>query len=574
MTTTSDPRPQVTLARILDDLGTTLLHPVAGDIEHSGRIGGIAIYDPFDEPDLASGAVVLGIGIHDDDIVRIAELMGDRGAAALVLRSPVRLSAGLTDVVDRTGLAVLGLSRGASWSQLVGILRSLLAEGSVALGHDETADPYGLKSGDLFALANAISGLLDAPVTIEDRSSRLLAFSARQDEADEERVETILGRQVPERVTQSLVEHGIFRALYRDEKSIWIGPDVGLSRLPRVAIAVRAGDEVLGSIWAAVREPLSDARSEALAQAAKVVALHLLHMRASANVDRRMRTDLVATAIAGGPEALEALTQLGLRDKPLVVLALEVVDASAAEPSVGGMASLETERRRVDDAFALHLSAMDPRCASARLGTVSYALVPTSRHGVAGEERAVRIAKDFLDRLGRRAPTLIAVGSVAEHASELTSARITADRVLRVLRTAQRPGLRVARLADIHFDSVLLDLQDIAIAHGGPLSAAVARLAEYDAEHGGDLLQTFVVWLNSFGDVTSASEALGVHRNTLRYRITRISTVGQIDLADPDARLAAMLELRVGARSGYLDQSRSQRHPSVLRRDQDGKASS
>jgi hypothetical protein len=64
-------------------------------------------------------------------------------------------------------------------------------------------------------VANAVAALIDAPVTIEDRSSRVLAFSGRQDEADQSRAETILGRQVPERYSQLLTGLGVFRELYR-----------------------------------------------------------------------------------------------------------------------------------------------------------------------------------------------------------------------------------------------------------------------------------------------------------------------------------------------------------------------
>ena len=71
----------------------------------------------------------------------------------------------------------------------------------------------GCPSGDLFAVANAVASLLDAPITIEDRNSRVLAFSGRQDEADPSRVETILGRQVPERYSRILNERGVFREL-------------------------------------------------------------------------------------------------------------------------------------------------------------------------------------------------------------------------------------------------------------------------------------------------------------------------------------------------------------------------
>src|SRR5438067_2089024 len=86
-------------------------------------------------------------------------------------------------------------------------------------------------------------GVIDAPVTIEDRSSRVLAFSGRQDEADRSRVETILGRQVPERYSRMLTERGVFRDLYRSDQPVYIEPPGGLADfiVPRAAVAVRAG---------------------------------------------------------------------------------------------------------------------------------------------------------------------------------------------------------------------------------------------------------------------------------------------------------------------------------------------
>jgi DNA-binding PucR family transcriptional regulator len=36
-----------------------------------------------------------------------------------------------------------------------------------------------------------------------------------------------------------------------------------------------------------------------------------------------------------------------------------------------------------------------------------------------------------------------------------------------------------------------------------------------------------------------------IHPNTFRYRLRRLAEVGGIDLADPEARFAAMLQLRV-----------------------------
>ena len=54
-------------------------------------------------------------------------------------------------------MAVLGLARGATWTQLAALLRSLLAEGDI--GDAEHESLGGLPSGDLFAVANAIASL-------------------------------------------------------------------------------------------------------------------------------------------------------------------------------------------------------------------------------------------------------------------------------------------------------------------------------------------------------------------------------------------------------------------------------
>lgn len=535
-------RPHAGLGRVLDDLGGTLLDLVLGDGERPGGIGGVAIHDPLDEPALPQNALVLGVGLADpEDVVRQLRTLARHDAAGLVLRAPVTVTAAVSAAVEETGVALLGLARGASWAQLAAMLRSLLAEGDVGDAQPETL--AGLPSGDLFAAANAIAALIDAPVTIEDRRSRVLAFSGRQDEADPSRVETILGRQVPERFARMLAERGVFRDLYRSDEPVYVhlspeNPEGIL--VPRVAVAVRAGDEVLGSIWAAVREPLTPDRTQALRDAARVVALHLLRVRAGADVERRLRADLLSTALEGGAGAREALSRLGLADQPVVVLALAVLGSGAAD------AELAADRQRLSDGLAMHLSAVHPRCAAALVGDTAYGLVPVTRDTDA-ERRALRIAKDFLDRVGDRVRAVVGIGPVARNAAELPEARGSADRALRVLRSGSGAGRRVALLGDVHVEALLLELQDLVAARGDRPTGAVARLLDYDAQHHAHLVETLRAWLDAFGDVIAASAAVHVHPNTFRYRLRRLTEVGGFDVTDPEARFAAMLQLRVVA---------------------------
>jgi len=535
-------RPRASLGRVLDDLGAPLLDLVHGAPEATTGIGGVVIYAPVDEPVLPTHALILGVGVdRPQQLVSLLHTLGEKGAAGLVVRAPVPTSPEVAAAAEASGVAVLGLSRGAPWAHLAAMLRALLAEDDV--GQSESESLGGLPSGDLFAVANAVAALLDAPITIEDRNSRVLAFSGRQDEADPSRVETILGRQVPERYARILNDLGVFRELQRTQSPVYIEPvaDVQDSfTMPRAAIAVRAGDEVLGSIWAAVPGPLTAERTVAFQEAAQLVALHLLRVRAGADVQRRLRADLVSSALEGGPGAREALERLGLAGQRLVVLAVRV---RSDDPGDGGDdAGIVQERERLGDAFAVHLGAAHPRSAAAIVGDVVYGLLPVADDR--GSERALRIAHDFLERVGERGDAVVGIGPEARDVSDLAAARSGADRSLRVLRDRRRTS-RVAQSSDVTVDALMLELRDLAAARGDRPAGPLAKLVDYDRRHHANLVQTLRAWLNAFGDVGAAAKSQYVHPNTFRYRLRRLADVGAIDLADPETRFSLALQLRV-----------------------------
>ncbi|MEU6282755.1 helix-turn-helix domain-containing protein [Streptomyces sp. NPDC047028] len=532
--------PARSLSRVLDDLGSTLLDLLHGDVERAGEIGGVGIHDPHDDQHYPQHAIVLGVGVHGEkDIADVLHGLQGHDAAALVVRGPVEDADGLGDAVAETGVALLALTRGASWAQLAAMLRTLLSEGDI--GEAEAHTLGGVPSGDLFALANAIATLLDAPVTIEDRRSKVLAFSGRQDEADSARVESILARQVPDRYLRIHEEHGVFRELYRSDGLVHVpAPTVGDAvALPRVAVAVRAGDEFLGSVWAALRRPLTPEREQAFLEAAKLVALHMLRFRAGTDAENRLRADLVTTVLEGGAGAVEALGRLGLVDEPTLVMAMGLAPDQDEDH-----AHVTAERQRLAGALAVHLTAVQPRSAVALLGDVAYALFPVADDTVHARERAAQVASNFLQRTGERTSALIGIGSIAQEPAALPRSRANADRALRVLFSGQS-SQRVASISDVYVDALLLEMRDLAIANRDELSGPLARLAAYDAQHNAHLMETLRAWLDAFGDVIAASASVFVHPNTFRYRIRRVSEVGQIDLQDPSARFATMVQLRL-----------------------------
>ncbi len=530
-------RPQTSLTRVLEEFGTTLLDVVAGEITER-TVEAIVIHDPLDEPESPRGALVLGVGVRDaGDAVRMLPRLGLSGAVALVVRAPFAASPEVTAAAAESGVAVLSLTRGTAWAHLAGLLRALMTPGD-----PDDARPVtfgGILAGDLFAVANAIAALLGFPVTIEDRNSRLVAYSARQDGPD--------GRgpvqAVPPQYTRILEERGLFQEVSRSEQPVLVSELVAEIDA-RTVLAVRAGEEVLGTIWVSTAEPLSEEHLQALHDAAKLVAMHMVWQRTDADAERRRRAGLLRTALDGGTDAPETLHRLGLRDEAMVVLALTLVDAAPAAPDRISAdrvspALLAAERKRVADAFAVHLAFAHPRAVTGLIGDVAYGVLPSG-----DDESAVRLATEFLTRVRSAQQPVVGIGRVARDGAELARSRSGADRALRVLRAASgshRAG-PVVRFDDVHAEALLLELP---VPAKDLPSGAIARLAAYDEEHQSALVDTLRAWLDAFGDVAAASAAMYVHTNTFRYRLRRVTEVGLIDLDDPDARFAAMLQLRL-----------------------------
>lgn len=382
---------------------------------------------------------------------------------------------------------------------------------------------------DLFSMANAVSELVDAPTTIEDLSYRVLAFSGNQDEADEPRKQTVLGRQTPAHLIEALAERGVFAELYHSDEPIYV--DLPGIAWPRLAIAVRAGDDTLGSMWAVLHERPDAARERAFAESAKLVAVHLLRQRAGDDTERRLHAELVATVLEGGPGAYESARRLRIAPDAAVVLALGVDGSVSA-------AQAEADRQRVADALALHLAAVRLPAASSLIGGTVYAILP------APDDRAVRIATEFLDRTGEGARCAIGIGRIATTVTELAQSRTDADRALRVVRSGQ-VSRRIARISEVYATALLLELSDVVAAEAGPPGGPLTELLRYDVEHQTQLVPSLAAWLEAFGDVNTAATAVHVHPSTLRYRLKRVAEIGRIDLDDPEQRFAVLLQLRL-----------------------------
>ena len=375
-----------------------------------------------------------------------------------------------------------------------------------------------LAAGDLFEVANSLARLIDAPVTIEDRDTIVMAYSGGDQAVDEARVETILGRQVPVRLREAIRAAGVFERLEKSDEVIVVDlPDHGLR--PRAVVAVRESGVLIGSIWAAVGAEPTDSQRTALRAAAPVVGDHLRRERDRADQLSRERVDLVATLLAGG-EAAEAAAADHLTSGPWVVMAMRGRESELP--------------KQVWGALALHLAAVSPSAVCAPLGHTAYGVL-----GIAGAQ----LMADFMTRFRLSGTVVVGLSTPVQRPSELGSSRLAADQVADSLLRRGRLGA-VADL-DAAWTDVLVDrLGPFLAAH--PDAGPLRRLETHDAAHHTGLVEAARAYLDT-GDVAGAAELLHVHPNTIRNRLRRAESCG-VDLRDSDVRLALMIGLRAHPR--------------------------
>lgn len=509
------------LTNILSTFGTRLLGPSPAE---ETMLRGVTVHDPVDaHPDNAD--IFLAIGVPDP--VSAVRLASDTQAIVVVFRGapdkaaadrPVEESYEEAATLAREhGLGLLVVDPSVSWGQIAGVVYGLVLEG----GETEA----GRGPTDLSALADTVAARVGGPVTIEDPRFRVLAYSEQQEGADRARLDTILGRRVPDELQQHLEQSGVTTHLATSTEPLFLppAPEHGLSG--RTAIAVRVGREFLGSLWAACDQPLGQERAALLAEGARTVALHLLRTRVSADLERQVESDLVSRLLEGGVDPTEAAGRLGLAAASYRVVALQ-----AHTPDERHSATL-LAFERATTGFGWSRPGR-----STLFGSTVYTVLPCG----ADPSPARDWVTDTARGLPRHVLVNAGVGGPADLA-RLPASRREADESL-TLHADSPEGPAVAY--DESWDDVLIHRLRMASASGRrPADGPVADLLRHDAEHGTRHVATLRAWLHEQGDPNRAAAVLGVHPNTVRYRIRRAAEVTPLELDEPRMRLALSIAL-------------------------------
>ncbi|ANZ16108.1 PucR family transcriptional regulator [Streptomyces noursei ATCC 11455] len=413
--------------------------------------------------------------------------------------------------------------------------------------------------GDYQQLVDEISAALGAPATLEDRDFGLIAFGAHEGEDDEVmdpvRTRSILQRRSSAAVRAWFEAFGIARAT----SPLRIPPDPAAGVFKgRICLPVRHRGVVHGYVWLLDDGHLTDLAlggagtppdprmAQAMETAARIGALLADESRAGSELAQVLR-ELLTSRTAGRAAAAAALRD-ALRDTlrftpgtPLTLVAVLPWDTAATDiaplPSLPGLLA------------ACPLPAGDTgRPDLPGPGAAESALAGLVRLRQTGSPGPAHTAADHLLRSPRAAGGPAAGDRAGTRPTRGAAGIGLATRELAELPASWRQALDAARAARAEprlgpvaeWDALGAYRLLTALPAAAPDPSVGPLLAPAHAE----LARTAEAFLDCAGQAGRTAQQLGIHRQTLYYRLARVEKLTGLDLDEGADRLLLHMALK------------------------------
>jgi DNA-binding PucR family transcriptional regulator len=283
-----------------------------------------------------------------------------------------------------------------------------------------------------------------------------------------------------------------------------------------------------------------------LRRAAMLVALHMRTERSAIEADWNAGASLAA-------EVLDGCSDTSVVERRAERLGVQL-DAPHAVALIGSREERDasvSDFRAVSAAFRELSPALTVHATKVEAGVAVILLVP---EGTDGEEFAAS-AKDLLgevcDRLGGTDRIAAGISAVSSEPSSYSEQYLEAQQVLECIRRfGSEQGPAALSSTDLGTGRIFLATSD---------AEAVRAFADDtfgelvgDATKS-DLLATLRCFFDNMASIRRCALELGVHENTIRYRLARIEELTGLSVThDPDAQLGARLSLLVLMIQGTL----------------------
>lgn len=288
-------------------------------------------------------------------------------------------------------------------------------------------------------------------------------------------------------------------------------------------------------------EDIDDFDRLVLTYGADVCAMEMAKNRAIASAVEQARGDWVQMWLSGTPADDDLLAtraqQAGFDPQSHYVVAVyrAITSANQTLPleSLISLVRDDMTRRQIEGAVGQYVD-------------VIVALYPIENLTQTGRVRTQ--IEELREQLAMRTPSGLVAAGISRPTQGLRSLREAYREAKDSVSIAHELGdmERTTFYGDLKLYQLLLALKERNLEHMNRFyDETLGPLVEHDDRKQSDLIRTLNGFFEANGNLAQAAKDLDVHRNTLVYRLERISELTELDLNDADNRLILHLALKI-----------------------------
>jgi purine catabolism regulator len=411
------------------------------------------------------------------------------------------------------------------------LLRALMAQRSIRIEHGANIQTrltqIAARGDGLAGLAGAMREMTQHGILVQDKRLSPLASSPSPDL-----------RSVWNDLLTQLSEFSTLPETLRDRRQAEEAPAASSEPLPggleRMIVPIVVGDVARGYLTAVgMQGELDQTDQLVVEQGALVCAIEMARAKAVRETEKRLHGDLLSALLHQNLTARDA--HLWAQNMGLDLEQQHTAVRFAWDGSSPTLRRLET----LVNGEVAHSGA--PVIVSSLSGEV-IAFCESPREAVR-PAAAISLAQRVIELAAKEFPESVVRCGIGTPAGELGLWQLSFRQAGQALDMARRLGERKPLYyMDLSVYRLLLQFED----HPDLKAFVQETLGPIlNHENTDEMLATLEEFFAHHGNLSQTAEALFIHRNTLTYRMDRLAAVSQLDLENPDTRLAVQLALSI-----------------------------
>lgn len=273
---------------------------------------------------------------------------------------------------------------------------------------------------------------------------------------------------------------------------------------------------------------LTDADKATVKRAAMALAMELTKTQALSAVEERYRGNFLEQLLAGN-----------LSDPLLLQQRARELGVDLRKPHVAVLFCVPiAQQSQLQSQFATVLPQLGSTIPWVRHTQGVLCFVPVELANNTEKHNVQLVAHDVMASFSMARVTF---GRIALSSSDWTRSQTEAELTQKLLHINPQTLLGYAEIGVYQLLLPLVNNADALVFYQQHLGA----LLEYEREQHGELLQTLEAFFDCNGNLARTSATIHVHRNTLLYRLARISQICRVDLDNSETRLSLCLAIKL-----------------------------